>query len=81
MRYGVKHQRSRTGREKDTCTACAGSMILEFSALSRLTGEPIFEVTLFLTIPYCRYMYLLICFVGKSIQSNGVFVEIPSPHQ
>ena len=26
-----------------TCTACAGSMILEFAALSRLSGEAIFE--------------------------------------
>jgi len=26
-----------------TCTACAGTMILEFAALSRLTGEKIFE--------------------------------------
>jgi len=26
-----------------TCTACAGSMILEFAALSRLSGEKIFE--------------------------------------
>ncbi|KAG5308970.1 EDEM3 protein, partial [Pseudoatta argentina] len=28
---------------RETCTACAGSMILEMAALSRLTGEPIFE--------------------------------------
>jgi len=28
---------------QQTCTACAGSMILEFAALSRLTGEPVFE--------------------------------------
>ena len=35
---------SRTGGEKDTCTACAGSMLLEFSALSRLTGNTVFEV-------------------------------------
>ncbi|CAG0883021.1 unnamed protein product [Darwinula stevensoni] len=28
---------------RETCTACAGTMILEFGALSRLTGEPIFE--------------------------------------
>ncbi|XP_052789807.1 ER degradation-enhancing alpha-mannosidase-like protein 3 isoform X2 [Mya arenaria] len=28
---------------KDTCTACAGTMILEFAALSRLTGDPVFE--------------------------------------
>jgi len=26
-----------------TCTACAGSMILEFAALSRLSGESVFE--------------------------------------
>lgn len=29
---------------RETCTACAGTMILEFAALSRLTGETIFEV-------------------------------------
>lgn len=29
---------------RETCTACAGSMILEMAALSRLTGEQIFEV-------------------------------------
>lgn len=29
---------------RETCTACAGSMILEMAALSRLTGEPVFEV-------------------------------------
>ena len=28
---------------RETCTACAGSMILEMAALSRLTGESIFE--------------------------------------
>ena len=44
LRYGVKHEFSRTGQEKDTCTACAGTMILEFSALSRLTGNKIYEV-------------------------------------
>lgn len=27
----------------ETCTSCAGTMILEMAALSRLTGEPIFE--------------------------------------
>ena len=45
LRYGVKHSRSRTGSEKDTCTSCAGTMILEFSALSRMTGLPVFEVS------------------------------------
>ena len=28
---------------QQTCTACAGSMILEFAALSRLTGEKVYE--------------------------------------
>jgi len=41
LRHGIK-----AGKVKqilDTCTACAGTMILEFAALSRLSGEPIFE--------------------------------------
>lgn len=30
-------------KDKDTCTACAGTMILEMAALSRFTGDPIYE--------------------------------------
>ncbi|XP_018324455.1 ER degradation-enhancing alpha-mannosidase-like protein 3 isoform X2 [Agrilus planipennis] len=41
LKYGIKNDRVESLRE--TCTACAGSMILEMAALSRLTGEPIFE--------------------------------------
>uniref|UniRef100_A0A915EJW4 alpha-1,2-Mannosidase n=1 Tax=Ditylenchus dipsaci TaxID=166011 RepID=A0A915EJW4_9BILA len=29
--------------QQDTCTACGGTMILEWAALSRLTGNPIYE--------------------------------------
>ncbi|XP_067233119.1 ER degradation-enhancing alpha-mannosidase-like protein 3 [Chanodichthys erythropterus] len=43
LRYGVVNPLSRTGTESDTCTACAGTMILEFAALSRLSGDTIFE--------------------------------------
>ncbi|XP_043914278.1 ER degradation-enhancing alpha-mannosidase-like protein 3 isoform X2 [Protopterus annectens] len=43
LRYGVHNPYSRTGTESDTCTACAGTMILEFAALSRLTGDSVFE--------------------------------------
>ncbi|XP_017265894.1 ER degradation-enhancing alpha-mannosidase-like protein 3 isoform X1 [Kryptolebias marmoratus] len=43
LRYGVFNPLSRTGTESDTCTACAGTMILEFAALSRLSGESVFE--------------------------------------
>lgn len=42
LKHGMKGVPMEVSRE--TCTACAGSMILEMAALSRLTGEPIFEV-------------------------------------
>ncbi|CAL1300944.1 unnamed protein product [Larinioides sclopetarius] len=41
LRYGLKSPK--LGVVRETCTACAGTMILEFAALSRLTGEHIFE--------------------------------------
>ena len=44
LRYGVTGKNARTGHEQDTCTACGGSMILEFAALSRLTGNKVYEV-------------------------------------
>lgn len=43
LKYGIHHPSSGTGSESDTCTACAGTMIMEFGALSRVTGDPIFE--------------------------------------
>uniref|UniRef100_A0A8B9KRG0 alpha-1,2-Mannosidase n=1 Tax=Astyanax mexicanus TaxID=7994 RepID=A0A8B9KRG0_ASTMX len=43
LRHGVQGPETRTGTETDTCTACAGTIILEFAALSRFTGDPIFE--------------------------------------
>ncbi|MBN3295654.1 EDEM3 protein, partial [Amia calva] len=43
LRHGVRGPETRTGTETDTCTACAGTIILEFAALSRYTGEPVFE--------------------------------------
>lgn len=42
LKHGMKVDELRTSRE--TCTACAGTILLEFAALSRLSGEPIFEV-------------------------------------
>lgn len=43
LKFGLRRPEARTGTETDTCTACAGTLILEFAALSRFTGEPIFE--------------------------------------
>lgn len=42
LRLGMKDPMLKKSRE--TCTACAGTILLEFAALSRLTGDPIFEV-------------------------------------
>ncbi|KAH9422303.1 ER degradation-enhancing alpha-mannosidase-like protein 3 [Dermatophagoides pteronyssinus] len=42
LKYGMNS--FKIGPLKETCTACAGSMILEFAALSRLTGDSIFEI-------------------------------------
>ena len=35
---GVPDQETRV-----TCTACAGTLLLEFGLLSRLTGDPVYE--------------------------------------
>ncbi|XP_047655779.1 ER degradation-enhancing alpha-mannosidase-like protein 3 isoform X2 [Tachysurus fulvidraco] len=43
LRHGVQGPETRTGTETETCTACAGTIILEFAALSRFTGDPTFE--------------------------------------
>ncbi|XP_068599237.1 ER degradation-enhancing alpha-mannosidase-like protein 3 [Brachionichthys hirsutus] len=43
LKHGIWGPETRTGSETDTCTACAGTIILEFAALSRFTGDPVFE--------------------------------------
>lgn len=42
LKYGMKSEALKHSRE--TCTACAGTILLEFAALSRLSGEPVFEI-------------------------------------
>ncbi|XP_041986540.1 ER degradation-enhancing alpha-mannosidase-like protein 3 [Aricia agestis] len=39
LRHGIKNLLE----SKETCTACAGTMILEMAALSRLTNNPVYE--------------------------------------
>jgi len=41
LRHGMKNMK--LSAHLETCTSCAGTMILEMAALSRLTGEPVFE--------------------------------------
>ena len=43
LKYGITSSLKNSEREKFTCTSCAGTLLLEFSALSRLTGDGIFE--------------------------------------
>ncbi|CAK1588810.1 unnamed protein product [Parnassius mnemosyne] len=42
-RVNLRHGIRGLLESRETCTACAGTMILEMAALSRLTGDPIFE--------------------------------------
>jgi len=43
LRYGIDLTLSKSDRERFTCTACAGTLILEWATLSRLTGNDLFE--------------------------------------
>ncbi|UJR14515.1 hypothetical protein I4U23_001511 [Adineta vaga] len=43
LRYGIDLTLSKSDRERFTCTACAGTLILEWATLSRLTGNHLFE--------------------------------------
>ncbi|XP_054157951.1 ER degradation-enhancing alpha-mannosidase-like protein 3 [Oppia nitens] len=42
LKYGLKSDN--LGFARETCTSCAWIMILEFAALSPLTGDPVFEL-------------------------------------
>ncbi|CAF3499124.1 unnamed protein product [Rotaria socialis] len=43
LRHGIDLTLSKSERERFTCTACAGTLILEWATLSRLTGNYLFE--------------------------------------
>uniref|UniRef100_A0A9J2PH42 alpha-1,2-Mannosidase n=1 Tax=Ascaris lumbricoides TaxID=6252 RepID=A0A9J2PH42_ASCLU len=40
---GLPYSRGYLREQRDTCTACGGTLLLEFAALSRLSGKPIYE--------------------------------------
>eukprot|EP00118_Oscarella_pearsei_P013367 m.106185 g.106185 ORF g.106185 m.106185 type:complete len:338 (+) comp37256_c0_seq3:249-1262(+) len=46
LRHGITEELKRLYGKKpaSTCTACGGSLIMEFAALSRLSGNPIYEL-------------------------------------
>lgn len=43
LKHGITPSLLVSEKDKFTCTACAGTLLLEFAVLSRLTGEKIFE--------------------------------------
>jgi mannosidase alpha-like ER degradation enhancer 3 len=43
LKHGVTRELLYSEKDRYTCTACAGTLLLEFSLLSRLTGERVFE--------------------------------------
>lgn len=67
---------------RDTCTACAGTMILEFGALSRLSGEPVFEVTALISESNVHQLLISSCLpsVGCT-QGDGLFMAVAPPNQ
>ena len=84
LRHGLEPSLARTGHEKDTCTACAGTMLLEFAALSRLTGDPIFEVRVihFSRKSVClKVSIMAFSYSGKSTSCYGRSVAISSPQE
>lgn len=42
-KINLRHGMRGMSESRETCTACAGTMILEMAALSRLTGNPVYE--------------------------------------
>lgn len=42
--YSAARLTDQSKRNDATCTACAGTMLMEFAALSRYSGDPKYEV-------------------------------------
>lgn len=75
LRHGLKSQKLEWSRE--TCTACAGTMVLEMAALSRLTGEPIFEVYyLFLAINLIGPIHIFILTLHSFLVTLKIFCKV-----
>lgn len=70
LKHGVRGPETRTGTETDTCTACAGTMILEFAALSRFTGDPVFEVETPIHKRDNQPVYINLQFLGLYLTDN-----------
>lgn len=52
LKNGITRELLNSEKDKATCTACAGTLLLEFVLLSRLTGEKVFEEKVLKTMDY-----------------------------
>ena len=52
LRRGITPELLGSEKDKFTCTACAGTLLLEFVLLSRLTGEKVFEEKVYKVMDY-----------------------------
>ena len=52
LKYGITESLLSSEKDKFTCTACAGTLLLEFAVLSRLTGDKTFEEKATKTLDY-----------------------------
>lgn len=64
LKYGLTNEILYNEKDQFTCTACAGTLLLEFSTLSRLTGDMIFEEK--------ALQALDVIWMNRNIQSNLV---------
>ena len=52
LKDGITDSLLSSEKDKFTCTACAGTLLLEFAVLSRLTGDKTFEEKATKTLDY-----------------------------
>ncbi|RMZ94821.1 ER degradation-enhancing alpha-mannosidase 3 isoform X2 [Brachionus plicatilis] len=52
LKYGITKELKTGEKNTATCTACAGTLLLEFVLLSRLSGEKVFEDKVMKTMDY-----------------------------
>lgn len=52
LKYGITKELKSGEKNTATCTACAGTLLLEFVLLSRLSGEKVFEEKVMKTMDY-----------------------------
>lgn len=67
------------GDTRVTCTACAGTLVLEFGVLSRLTGDPIYEEKAKHAVTVIWGESLHTCLVGNPIKTHGALTTFSAP--